>query len=308
MGGTQCSQLSGTAPHVLKRQSPNCIVTSDASDSWGCGAYEGSKWFQFQWPPTMEALHILIMEMIPAVMAAALWGQCWKGKSVRFRSDNAALWIQQGKLTDAHDALPHSHCGKIQIFVVSAAHIKGAHNDLVDALSRTNRPYFLSHHPQAQAAPTRVPQELVELIVTSQPDCTGQGCGQLFSISTSTNLPTHILQGHRSRYRRSRRSRDCGTNVDAAHYIFITLFARENCHRRACALVAFHRGVCFAHAKIFQPRPYLTRVYHNAADYILYALDKSLVNSARSPCTYAFALAQDCRQYHMFRTCLHLTP
>ena len=46
-------------------------------------------------------------------------------------------------------------------FVVSAAHIKGAHNDLA---------YFLSHYPQAQAAPTRVPPELVELIVTSQPD------------------------------------------------------------------------------------------------------------------------------------------
>ena len=69
----------------------HCIVTSDGSGSWGCRAYEGAKWFQFQWPSTMEASHISIREMIPVVMAAALWGQCWKGKSVRFRSDNAAV-------------------------------------------------------------------------------------------------------------------------------------------------------------------------------------------------------------------------
>ena len=55
-------------------------------------------------------------------------------------------------------------------FVVLAAHIKGAHNDLADALSRNNRAYFLSHYPQAQAAPTRVPPELVELIIKKQPD------------------------------------------------------------------------------------------------------------------------------------------
>ena len=37
-------------------------------------------------------------------------------------------------------------------FVVSAAHIRGTHNDLADALSRNNRAYFLSHYPQAQAS------------------------------------------------------------------------------------------------------------------------------------------------------------
>ena len=66
----------------FEKATPHCMITSDTSDSWGCGAYKGSKWIQFQWPPTMEASHISVMEMIPAVMAAALWGQCWKGKSV----------------------------------------------------------------------------------------------------------------------------------------------------------------------------------------------------------------------------------
>jgi hypothetical protein len=48
-------------------------------------------------------------------------------------------------------------------FVVSAAH----NNDLADALSRNST---LSHYPQAEATPTVVPPELVELIVTSQPE------------------------------------------------------------------------------------------------------------------------------------------
>ena len=55
-------------------------------------------------------------------------------------------------------------------FVVSAAHIKGIHNDLADALSRNNRSYFLSHYRQAQASPATVSQDLVELLVTAQPD------------------------------------------------------------------------------------------------------------------------------------------
>ena len=32
-------------------ENPQVIVTSDASGSWGCGAYCSSSWFQFQWPP-----------------------------------------------------------------------------------------------------------------------------------------------------------------------------------------------------------------------------------------------------------------
>ena len=57
------------------RANPQISVTSDASGIWGCGAYEGDKWLQFEWPTTMEASHISVREMIPVVMAAALWGQ-----------------------------------------------------------------------------------------------------------------------------------------------------------------------------------------------------------------------------------------
>ena len=73
------------------KANPQIAVTLDASDLWGCGAFEDSKWLEFKWPTTMEASHISIQEMIPIVTAAALLGHLWKEKSVRFWSDNSAV-------------------------------------------------------------------------------------------------------------------------------------------------------------------------------------------------------------------------
>ena len=157
------------------RANPQISVTSDASGTWGCGAYEGDKWLQFEWPTTMEASHISVREMIPVVMAAALWGQYWTGKSVRFFPDNSAVVALINSGSSRENSLMHlMRCLTFIMakynFVVSGAHIRGIHNDLADALSRNNSHYFLSHCPQAQASPTGVPTELVELLVTSRPD------------------------------------------------------------------------------------------------------------------------------------------
>ena len=118
-----------------------------------------------------------VREMIPVVLAAALWGQYWTGKSVRFWSDSAAVVALINSGSSRENSLMHLMRWRCLTFitakynfVVSAAHIKGVHNDLADALSRNNRAYFLSHYPQAQASRTVVPPALVELIVTSQPD------------------------------------------------------------------------------------------------------------------------------------------
>ena len=44
---------------------PSATVTSDASGHWGCGAFssEGA-WFQFQWPPAWDHIHITIKELL----------------------------------------------------------------------------------------------------------------------------------------------------------------------------------------------------------------------------------------------------
>ena len=43
---------------------PAFTVTSDASGSWGCGAWSGSSWFQFEWPQPASDDHILFKELL----------------------------------------------------------------------------------------------------------------------------------------------------------------------------------------------------------------------------------------------------
>ena len=52
-------------------------VTSDASGSYGCGAIFCNTWFQASWPPSWEAINITAKELVPIVIAAALWGSQW---------------------------------------------------------------------------------------------------------------------------------------------------------------------------------------------------------------------------------------
>ena len=66
-------------------------VMSDASESWGCGAYTSAwEWFQLRWPPSWESIHITVKELLPIVVAAAVWHKQWEGKSVKCLCGNAA--------------------------------------------------------------------------------------------------------------------------------------------------------------------------------------------------------------------------
>ena len=67
-------------------------VTSDASGSWGCGAYtQSGEWFQLEWPDEWLNINIAAKEMVPIAVAAALWGRSWRGQHILFRSDNEAV-------------------------------------------------------------------------------------------------------------------------------------------------------------------------------------------------------------------------
>ena len=70
---------------------PDTHITSDASGTWGCGAYWGSQWLQWQWDQVAQDKSITIKELIPIIFAAALWGKDWKGWCVLCRCDNQAV-------------------------------------------------------------------------------------------------------------------------------------------------------------------------------------------------------------------------
>ena len=74
------------------RQQASATVTSDASGSWGCGAYNNSgAWFQFSWPELLAQIHITTKELLPIIVVCAVWGQAWQGKTVCCWCDNAAV-------------------------------------------------------------------------------------------------------------------------------------------------------------------------------------------------------------------------
>ena len=51
---------------------------NDASGSWGCGGYWGLHWFQFKWPDHLCALPITTKELIPVMVATAIFACQWK--------------------------------------------------------------------------------------------------------------------------------------------------------------------------------------------------------------------------------------
>ena len=76
---------------AAKREIPDITITSDASGSWGCGAFWQNKWFQCFWNTSWKTVDILAKELLPIVIAAAIWGKAWGGCTVLCRCDNAAV-------------------------------------------------------------------------------------------------------------------------------------------------------------------------------------------------------------------------
>ena len=119
------------------------IITSDASGSWGCGAYLSTwAWFQLEWPKSWASTHITVKELLPLVLAIAMWGRQW-------HCDNAAVvaMLRSGWCKNEHTM----HLLRSLFFFQAschvslvAEHIRGVKNGLADALSRNNHQKFLS--------------------------------------------------------------------------------------------------------------------------------------------------------------------
>ena len=169
-----------------QKANPQVHVFSDASGSWGCGAFVGNSWFQFKWPQDMPECHISTKEMIPIVMAAMVWGHRWRGLSVKFHCDNSAVvaLLNSGAVRDSslmHLMRCFSFVSAKCNFIFSSCHIRGVDNVLADALSRNNLPLFLFHCPQAQKAPVPLHPALQDLLIHSKPAWTSTAWTQLWT-------------------------------------------------------------------------------------------------------------------------------
>ena len=146
-------------------------VTSDASGSWGCGAFRegGTAWFQFQWPLGWEGVNIATKELFPIVEAAALWGPTWRGKQVLFRTNNQAVVAALASYSARDPPLVHLLRSLFFIeahidFEHKVVHIPGEKNGIADALSRNDMSVFSSLLPQAAPFPSAIPRSLLELL------------------------------------------------------------------------------------------------------------------------------------------------
>lgn len=173
---------------------PPIVVTSDASGSYGCGAFSlPHGWFQFRWPDEWVPVHITAKEMVPVVIAAALWGHKWKRCRVCFQSDNMAV-VDLLKTCTSRDQLL-MHLLRCLVFYAAyfrfhftAEHVPGVFNTAADAISRDRVSLFLSLVPQIPQMV--IPQPVVELLITARPNWGSQNWTRLFTRTLTRGLPT----------------------------------------------------------------------------------------------------------------------
>ena len=176
---------------ILPDPLPSHTVTADASGSWGCGAVSDSgKYFQLQWPESWLQVNIAVKEMVPVVVAAAIWGQEWQDQTVLVKSDNMAV-VEALSKGAARDPLLmhlirclHFFSAKHNI-TLKASHIVGRLNVAADALSRDKLSLFLHSNPQAAREASQIPAPLVDMLIRQRPDWTSSSWRTMF-VSLST--------------------------------------------------------------------------------------------------------------------------
>ena len=139
-----------------------------------------------QWAGHISQCHITVKELVPIVIAAAIWGSQWQGQTIAVKCDNMAVVsiINKGTSHDP-DAMHLARClafikAKYDLELV-ASHIRGVENTIADALSRNNMTLFRSLTPQAHRRPAEIPDTLLDLLLVSRPDWTSNNWTELWS-------------------------------------------------------------------------------------------------------------------------------
>ena len=171
---------------VISPNSATYIVTSDASGSWGCGAWFENDWFSMPWGQNHDTLHITVKEMVPIIIAAITWGHNWKGGKVVALCDNIAVVA----------ALNNRSCKEkfvMQLlrtlffieahfqFKLTSEHISGSSNIQADYLSRNQITLFYASHKTAKSLPSHVDSSLIQWLLHPQLDWTSPAWTRQFS-------------------------------------------------------------------------------------------------------------------------------
>ena len=151
----------------------------------GCGAFYKASWFHLQWSDLLHPQNIAAMELLPILLASAMWGLNWHARHVLCQCDNQAVVAVLNKgsakdLTLAHILRCISFYAAHYGFSYSAVHVLGEHNRAADALSRNNAQMFLSILPQARPMPNPIPPEVVQMAARTDLDWNAPSWKALF--------------------------------------------------------------------------------------------------------------------------------
>ena len=178
---------------LLPPKTPTIHIFSDASGSFGCGAFNiQSGLFQVMWPPSWSSVEISVKELVPVVLAAAVWGSTWSGHHVLFHVENMAVVAVLQKKASKDSLLTHlirclSFYAAYHRFEFSATHIPGRENVAADALSRNNLHLFSILFPQVLYQP--IPPTLQEVIIQRSPDWSSNEWTTSFTNSLTVVFP-----------------------------------------------------------------------------------------------------------------------
>ena len=172
---------------------PSVHVYTDASTTFGCGAFTQSVgFFSLQWPASCIGLGISALELIPAVLAAGIWGRYWSGQHVCFHSDNTGVVsVLKSRTAETPFQMHLLRCFSLYCaifnFTYSVVHVPGVFNVAADALSRDDLTLFLSIVPQTPRS--HIPQATLELLILSKPDWGSAVWTSLFTRSLAEVWP-----------------------------------------------------------------------------------------------------------------------
>ena len=156
---------------------PQYTIQTDASGTWGCGAYFQGRWLQWQWPQEWLPSTIMAKELVPIVLSCAVWGSLLNRKTVLFQCDNTSVYVVAAVQNGSAKEAKVSYLLRVLWFFTAVfrinfriEHISYISNSAADDLSCFNMQSCFGSNPQATPLPVPLPEPLVQLLSAASPD------------------------------------------------------------------------------------------------------------------------------------------
>ena len=161
----------------LGKEEIDHYITTDTSGQVGCGGLWHNRWFQIRWTAEYRITEnlplqdsIMLLELLPLMIAVAVWGPESRNSVVVFQCDNEGAILAQSILIIGYPSLVKVlilHLG-ILLYSHKGCTYCGEQDALAEATSQNNLSLLFSQVPEAVSGHTQVTQDLVEVLVNKQ--------------------------------------------------------------------------------------------------------------------------------------------